>query len=925
MKNLLRVAWHTIQYLYYLRFAILLWIALPAIAWIDKPESPSPLLHAIFTPEYPGQFLGGVFFATGCAMVALLLARIIIINGPDRFPRPGENIPNFLRVTLGEGSIDPNNAKLRIYSDRRAVVVLLFAQVPNIYLFYRLISNAKAEGVDLSACYWGDIWMMLGGLALATAFWYLISVLYYWTYPYDVFLRPARTLLYPRFLLGLPPSNQDNDPDTIERCGRLGGIIGHTIDKIFSLIPRPSRLGYSALPSIKITNPDLWEAHRLAFLGIFGCLGVYIFLFPITAPNRQPYGTAIALTGSFCFFLLLALSFSSVDIPTGSRKSRRKRNQMFGVNLCLAALSLFWFVRSLLTPVTALPTWKELWFRPPLQFFPVLGSVAVLLTILAFLLAAAGFFLDRFSFPVLTSFLMSIWFLHLVFPHGGDHYFGARTADKTKLPTPRKVIETRCPDPAKDCYLTIFAASGGGMHAAVWSSTVFIELEKAFAEHNPSPTTQISSFHQTVAFASTVSGGSIGFAPILREYAANNNGREDQGFAFDPKLYEHPTPDGLEEVPLYQVRIQQAAACSSLEAVAWGLEYSDFIHFLLPFLPPTHKYDRSNSLEFASARNYTEFKCGSLLPTPAKGHEDVVYGPSDLDHLSLGADNLKPSASIPAFTFNTTEVETGGRFLLANYQNPAAPVSGVYPAESFLQLYPANIGLVTAARLSATYPYVSSAARIDPDRYCPLAGHFVDGGYYDNDGIASVVEFLSAALLYVPGKSSDANVSCPKALKETLPKLHILIIEVRDGWDLDNAKSPESECIPKDGCKPGPSQQVEAPLITFWRSGHGSVSGRDRRELDILVNALLPLDLKTIVFSFPDNPPLSWHLTPCEIQEIRDQAGTRGFHSRIAAATSWAGMGALKRAENAAKSPSHLSSRCQATLSMRRTAVGREQ
>src|ERR1700761_2260399 len=120
MRDRLRVAWHTLQYLYYLRFAILLWIALPAIAWIDKPEAPSPLLHAIFTPEYKGQFLGCVFFATSCAMVALLLARIIVINGPDRFPRPGENIPNFLRVTLGEGAVDPNNPDLRIYSDRKA-------------------------------------------------------------------------------------------------------------------------------------------------------------------------------------------------------------------------------------------------------------------------------------------------------------------------------------------------------------------------------------------------------------------------------------------------------------------------------------------------------------------------------------------------------------------------------------------------------------------------------------------------------------------------------------------------------------------------------------------------------------------------------------------------------------------------------------
>src|SRR5260370_28871604 len=98
MLNRLHSLWHTFEYLYYLRFAILLWLALPAVAFFDPENSPSALLHAIFTPEYPGQFLGCVFFAVSCSMVAILLARIVCINGVERFPQPGIDVPEWLRA-----------------------------------------------------------------------------------------------------------------------------------------------------------------------------------------------------------------------------------------------------------------------------------------------------------------------------------------------------------------------------------------------------------------------------------------------------------------------------------------------------------------------------------------------------------------------------------------------------------------------------------------------------------------------------------------------------------------------------------------------------------------------------------------------------------------------------------------------------------
>ena len=892
MLNRLRLLWHTFEYLYYLRFAIVLWLALPAVAFIDPENSPSALLHAIFTPEYPGQFLGCVFFAVSCSMVAILLARIVCINGAERFPRPGREVPEWLRAWLGDGPIDYADAHQRAYGDNRALKVLLVSQMPNVYLIYRLIRNAHDGGIRVDDKFYFDIWMMLAGLILAGGFWWFVSALYYWSYPYDTFNRPARTLLYPRWCFGM----RRGDVDSIERCGRLEGLLGAALRLIFSLIPRLSYAGYTDEPQAGTPRPQLWEAHRLAVVGVIGYLGLYIFLFPVTAPLKQPIGNSIALGGALVLFLLLAQSFLAVTIQADSPQSERWRSIMVGIVASVALLLLFLLVRSFFSVShTPEPHLSELWFRPPLQFFPVLASVAVLITFVCFGLAAAAFFLDRFSFPVLTSTIGLICLLHIVFPHGGDHYYAARRSNRPNLITPSRLIQERCPDPSKPCSLIILTATGGGMHAAVWSSSIFVELEKALANPALNRRPEIAGFHQNLVFASTVSGGSIGFAPILREYLATD--RDGKPKPFDTTEYPFPTSSSSEKFPLYQLRVRRATSCSALEAVAWGLEYSDFLHLVLPFLPPTRKYDRSVSLEAASVRNYNEPKCGPGLPVANPDHEVTLDDPSNLDHLSLGADDLRPSESIPAFTFNTTEVETGGRFLLANYANPAQIVEGVYPSESFLQLYPANIGLVTAARLSATYPYVSSAARIDPDTYCDLAAHFVDGGYYDNDGVASLVEFLTAAFMRdLPSSSNVPGADLGDSSQLTLPlprsdhRIRMLLVEIRDSYDLDSSKNPESECTSNENCKPwGTAQQAAAPLDTFWRTGHVSISRRNRRELSILKDALSQyVDIEEVVFPFEGNPPLNWHLTPGQISDIDKKLNDKSIIDKKKQVTDWA-------------------------------------
>lgn len=133
---------------------------------------------------------------------------------------------------------------------------------------------------------------------------------------------------------------------------------------------------------------------------------------------------------------------------------------------------------------------------------------------------------------------------------------------------------------------------------------------------------------------------------------------------------------------------------------------------------------------------------------------------------------LTPS-TMPAFSLNTTAEETGGRFLIANYRiDPEKKESEITPADSFLDRLKSDLAPSTAARLSANFPYVSLMPRLEP----PAPNfHFGDGGYFDNDGTASAIEFLWYAL---------------KSRNTQDPPVPVLILEIRDGPRSERGRRP---------------------------------------------------------------------------------------------------------------------------------------
>jgi hypothetical protein len=188
-----------------------------------------------------------------------------------------------------------------------------------------------------------------------------------------------------------------------------------------------------------------------------------------------------------------------------------------------------------------------------------------------------------------------------------------------------------------------------------------------------------------------------------------------------------------------------------------------------------------------------------------------------------------------------------------------------YPAQSFLDKYrsssdsgiSADLPLATAAQLSATFPLVSSAARV-PEAVDANGLHFADGGYYDNDGTASAIEFLRSAL-EKPAKPA--------------PTLRVILVEIRNSGDPENDLPAES---------PSPwnvLDQLVAPLSTFWSAGHESVTERNRVGLKLFEKAYGDkVHIERLVFA--DNnatdkvktDPLNWSLTPAQRSEVQGSA-----------------------------------------------------
>lgn len=462
--------------------------------------------------------------------------------------------------------------------------------------------------------------------------------------------------------------------------------------------------------------------------------------------------------------------------------------------------------------------------------FPALGYVLIVAALCGWTLAGAAFWLDRYGVPTL---LVVVLIALAPLPWtDADHVYrtdGSTAADeaaeirRTAATTATAATSaTAPPSPAVTAAdvvaavvarqsgrprLVVVAASGGGSAAALWTATVLTRLEEANGW----------AFTRALGAVSSVSGGSFGSL-----------------------VYLAPVADGRPRPPAMLAAIRAAAAQPTLRPVAWGLAYPDLWRVVLapavgPWLP------RADDRGWAAEQAW-----GDVWRRTLARDDAAVTLRSWRAAVRRGA--------MPAPIFNAMAVETGRQMLLTPLDLAAAGDGA--PFDTFFGTYPErDVRAVTAARLSAAFPWISPQPR--PDCACEPAWHIADGGYFDNDGIAGLTAFLD----------------------EALPAFHaaggrdVLVVQIRVAFD--------AAATPSDGTSPAGANGAAVPRrgwpfaltgpIEALLNARGSVQGlRNAQALSLLqarwAGEGVRIDIDDAVFHVDaaGTLPLSWQLTPTE-------------------------------------------------------------
>lgn len=350
-------------------------------------------------------------------------------------------------------------------------------------------------------------------------------------------------------------------------------------------------------------------------------------------------------------------------------------------------------------------------------------------------------------------------------------------------------VPAAAPWTAGEGPVVMVAASGGGITASLWTARVLAGLQCEVGEE----------LVRSLFVVSSVSGGSAGTLSYVDRFT-------------DGAL---PTPGELEE-------LVRAAGDNSLDATAWGLAYPDLWR-VFGLRPLRLAVDRGWAMETAW-RRHLEHRDATL----AGWRGEVAAG------------------QLPGVVFNATGAETGRPFRFSTVALP----EGMQGEDFFTVLPGRDVTVATAARLSATFPWVSPLARpLDDDRAdLPWDLHLGDGGYYDNFGVVTVVEWLQAQL---DGRAPGL---------EELRRRGLLIVQIRASADEEDRPPPLGSWTAASA----------GPLLTLLGVRTAGQELRNRFELRQTLKLLRDREVPVEVALFTQraDAPLSWKLTRRQKEEI---------------------------------------------------------
>ncbi len=365
----------------------------------------------------------------------------------------------------------------------------------------------------------------------------------------------------------------------------------------------------------------------------------------------------------------------------------------------------------------------------------------------------------------------------------------------------KRAAERHIVEPSRQTPLVVVATSGGGIRAAVWSVVVLEGLEQ-----------WIAGFPDHLRIITGASGGMVGAA----HYVSARTGPGQRT----------ATPE----------QVAEAASGDALSPVARA-----FLSFA---------GDRGRALEAAWERNSNE-RLAVHFKDLAKGENDGWR---------------------PSLVFTPTIVEDGRRLVISNLNlhgllaNPAFQIEQALCSKdpckpcdtsvSSVQLFAGdgdayqNLKLSSAARMSATFPWITSAVLLpsNPER------RIVDAGYYDNYGVDLAVQWIRSHEAWFREKH-----------------VPVLLVQIRDGQEFEKRTKIDEDGAGFWGRGISP---LSAPIEAFMATRTATMNYRNDEALEELASdfrtpELGDCGLATTVFELSAAAPLNWYLDRKARDDIR--------------------------------------------------------
>jgi len=455
--------------------------------------------------------------------------------------------------------------------------------------------------------------------------------------------------------------------------------------------------------------------------------------------------------------------------------------------------------------------------------------VTLLIAIATLFLGSLTFFFDYWRMSVLLFWLviagLMYWLLNV------DHFFELKEkSQEESVLDLKQAIEKRL----YKNTLVIVCARGGGIQAAGWTVQVLNGLQNVLGD----------SFPKAISLISSVSGGSVGTMYYLNHFT-------EAGY---------PPKEELDN-------IFNRATEDSLDAVGWGLAYPDLWRILgVPILAPKLR-DRGTALEKDWQSEMKQPK-----ETLTDWHQKINDG------------------NLPIPVFNTTLVENGYRFLITPINLSQSFDNQQHKFVDFYGLYPNyDLNVATAARLSASFPYVSPLAR---DNKNLQLYHIADGGYFDNSGFVTGIESFYQLVSQNDTKQQQNNNDAIENGTNQIER--VLVLQI----------NPFPDDSPKTNKFPNLLMTILGPLLTLFKVRDPVLKSRNAMEVDLIeqweqISQNNSIDFHYYSISFPSKkdfkewrsqqnssyqenatefynqngeyqPPLSWKLTQRQKREIQE-------------------------------------------------------